>query len=364
MHALRETQPNSTFIGVGGEKMTAIGMNNVVDIDHFSVNGLVEPIKRLPSLYRDLKLLVERISQENVDVHVGVDFNVFNLMLEGRLRARGIKTVHFVSPSVWAWRRGRIKKIKRVVDHMLTLFPFEAEFYEQSGIPATFVGHPAADRTDPSTSKAALMAEGRAILNLQETDTVVALLPGSRTSELKAHGQMFAESAHLFQQANSHTKVRFVVPYVNAKTEATLKPFLSIYPDLDVMFKHNMSDAALKAANVALVKSGTATLEAMLFKTPMVVVYMIGRLTYFIVSRMLKTDYVALPNILSGEQLVPELLQDEALPPVIAVALQKEAETSEKTIARDEKFQEIHTTLRRDSGATAASAVLKVVGLQ
>lgn len=359
MKAIAERTDAVEFHGVGGTQMLDAGLKPIVDIDHFAVNGFVEPLKRLPQLYRDLRLLVKTFDKLNVDAVVGVDFNVFNQMLEIRVKRLGRKTIHYVSPSVWAWRKGRINKVRKATDVMLTLFPFEPEMYRARGIRAEFVGHPLADKYDPSLTKETLKRQARAQLDLPVEDCVLALLPGSRGSELRFHLDLFLEAAELFAQL-SQVSLMCVVPVVHLDSLEWIRGRVNQRGNLKVRLIEGQSDRALAAADVALVKSGTSTLEALLLKTPMVVAYRIGSITYRIISSMLTTDYVALPNILSKSRLVPELLQDEATPEALAHALVEELQHTGDGTTLTNTFKEIHLELRKDAANSAADIVLGV----
>ena len=315
MAEIRMSVPEVRFIGVGGPEMSAQGLESIFGIEALSINGFVEPLKRLPSLLRILFALVREFN--HADVVVGVDFNVFNLILERRMKKRGTPTVHFVSPSVYAWRRGRIRKIARSTDAMMTLFPFEPELYREAGIRADFVGHPTADKHDPSTPKLELKRQACTVLGLLHDNTIVTLMPGSRRSEIGFHLLVFLHAARIFRDSLTTKQVTFLIPYVQPSARAMIEECVSGFPDLNVQLIANDSWSTLAASDVALVKSGTGTLEALFAKTPMVVAYIIGELTYRFVRRLMYTDLVALPNILNGSQLVPEYLQKDATPEVL-----------------------------------------------
>ena len=360
MRAITERIESVEFHGVGGTEMLAVGLNPIVDIDHFAVNGFVEPLKRLPQLCRDLRLLVNTFDDLNVAAVVGVDFNVFNQMLELRVKRKGRKTIHYVSPSVWAWRKGRVNKVRKATDVMLTLFPFELDIYREHGIRAEFVGHPLADKFDPHETKAALKTQARAELDLPNESCVLAVLPGSRGSELRFHLDLFLEAAERFAQI-SEVSLTCVIPIVHLDSVDWIRGKVAQRGNLDIRIIEGQSDRVLAAADVALVKSGTSTLEALLLKTPMVVAYRIGSTTYRIVSSMLTTDYVALPNILSKSRLVPEFLQGEATPESLANALVEELQNTGDGTSLTSAFQKIHLDLRRDAANSAAEIVLGVV---
>lgn len=354
MQALRARAPNATFRGVGGPLMLAQGLEPLESIDAFAMNGFVEPIRRFPDLLRVIRSLRDAFVVERPDAFVGVDFNVFNLLLERLLKRRGVTTAHYVSPSVYAWRRGRVTRIGRAADLVMTLYPFEPPLYERAGIHAEFVGHPLADAIEPTDQTAA----ARADLGIAATRTTIALLPGSRRSEIAAHGRVFMQTAEHLQHELG--RPLFLVPCVDAATADAVDAIVREFTALDVRLLRGGSHRALAAADVALVKSGTGTLEAMLFGKPMVVTYRLGALSYRIVKALLRTPYVALPNILAGRRLVPELLQHDARPERLAPALIAELERA-RAGSHLTEFRTLHATLRRGANQRAAAAVLALI---
>ena len=354
MQALRARVPNIRFRGVGGPQMLAQGLEPLAPIETFAMNGFVEPIQRFPSLLRVIRALRRAFLAERPDVFIGVDFNVFNLLLERLLKRRGIVTAHYVSPSVYAWRRGRVQRIGRAADLVLTLYPFEPPLYESAGVRAEFVGHPLADAIEPIDRTLSARAE----LGIPPNRTTIALLPGSRMSEIAAHGRIFMQTAELLAQTLS--RPLFVVPCVDDATAREVDRIAREFASLDVRVLRGDSHRALAAADVALVKSGTGTLEAMLFGKPMVVTYRLGALSYRIVKALLRTPYVALPNILAGRRLVPELLQDDAQPERLARALLAELERA-RAGTHVTEFKALHASLRRGANQRAAAAVLALI---
>jgi len=354
MRALRAQYPDVRFRGVGGAQMLQQGLEPLVPMSAFAMNGFVEPIRRFPDLLRVIRTLRSAFVVDPPDVFVGVDFNVFNLLLERLLKRRGIATVHYVSPSVYAWRRGRVDRIGRAADLVLTLYPFEPQFYSHRGVRAEFVGHPLADVIDPSDAT----AQARAALGIAADRLAFALLPGSRMSEIRAHGELFMATAQCLEQTLGGAL--YLIPCVDERTEAALAVIRARYPDLDVRILRGDAHRVLAAADAALVKSGTGSLEAMLFGKPMVVTYRLGALSYRIVKALLRTPYVALPNILAGKRLVPELLQNDARPESLARALLDElarARSGEQLA----EFRALHATLRRGADERAAAAVLSMI---
>ncbi len=359
MRALRRHVPDVEFSGVGGERMVAAGLTPRADMARLNINGFVDPLKRLPDLLRLLSDLVRHFTAPPVDVVVGVDFNVFNLLLERRIKRRGVPTAHYVSPSVYAWRRGRVKRIGRATDVVMALFPFEPALYEHHGVRAVFVGHPFADEIDPEDGGAAGRAASRAELGLPAGGTVIALLPGSRMSEIAHLADTFlAAAARLTERLGPCT---FAIPCASMRIRDALEARCRGVPALHVHLVEGRARLVLAAADGALVKSGTGTLEAMLLRRPMVVSYRLGALTYRIVKALKRSRFVALPNILSGRALVPELLQDEARPERLAEALVDEMQRAESEADYFAEFDRQHADLRRGASENAARTVLSLV---
>ena len=343
------------FVGVGGPRMQAAGLDSLFDMERLSVNGFVEPIRRFPELLRLLLQLRRHFLSEPPDVFVGVDFNVFNLLLERQLKKAGILTAHYVSPSVYAWRRGRIKRIARAADLVMALYPFEPPLYEDYDVRAEFVGHPMADDIPLEPMR----MPARQALGFEPDDTLVALLPGSRRSEVSLLGQLMLEAAQRIQAAEPD--VQFLVPCVSSGIEAQMKILVQAFPDLPVHLLALDGRQPLAAADVALVKSGTGTLEAMLLGTPMVVTYRLGTVSYWIVRALKRSRFVALPNIIADQALVPELLQDEATPDALASAVLEQLAQARAGQGPRAEFAELHRKLRRQASLQAARAVLRLV---
>lgn len=358
MQSIRRQQPAVQFVGVGGTQMESEGLILLESIDRFSFNGFLEPIKRLPELLGLVASLADRLA--TVDVMVGVDFNVFNFKLERQLKNRGVPTVHYVSPSVYAWRRGRAQKIARSADSLLTLYPFEPQYYVHSRVDAVFVGHPLADQIDPTTNRTDQRLQARQSLDLSADSVVVALLPGSRYSEVNFHKDLFLETCNRFQQKLNPLPCQFVIPCRHAKATNVIRHEQRHFPQLDLQITTESSQRVLAAADVALVKSGTSTLEAMLLRTPMVVTYRIGWLTYAIVRSLLHTPRVALPNILADRELVPEFIQHRATAEQLATQLQLELQRARTERGYFDEFHRIHQSLRQDNAQKAASVVLNL----
>lgn len=359
MAELERRHPGARFVGIGGSGMIGEGLDSVVSMERLAVNGFIDPIRRLPELVGILRRLLARYDAERPDVFVGVDFNVFNLLLEGRLKRRGIPTVHYVSPSVYAWRRGRIRRMARAADMLLTLYPFEPAFYAHTPVRAVYVGHPLADAIAPDAGEDRERHRVRAELGLTDAPLVVALLPGSRLSEVKLLGDLFLDAAVLIAEQRPGT--RFVVPCVRPAISAWLDAARRRYPGLLLHDYAGNARRALTACDGALVKSGTSTLEAMLLRRPMVVSYRLGAVTYQIVRRMLRTPFVALPNILAGRALVPELLQNDATAPALAAHLLAELDKAHGDPEYLREFARLHDLLRQNADARAAEAVAQLL---
>lgn len=351
MRAIRARHPDVEFIGVGGPLMEAQGMTSYFPMERLSVMGLVEVLGRLKELLARRKLLIQTLIDEKPDVFIGIDAPDFTLSIELKLRQAGIKTVHYVSPSVWAWRQKRVLKIREGCDLMLTLLPFEARFYEEKGVPVRFVGHPLADTIALDADRPAARAE----LGLGE-GPVVALMPGSRGGEVGRLGALFFDAAQRLLAARPD--LHFVLPCASPQRREQIEHLLQ-GRELPLTLLDGQSHLALAACNAVLIASGTATLEALLYKRPMVVAYRLAPLTYWILKRMVKSPYVSLPNLLAQRLLVPELLQDAATPEALAQTLLPLLDNGD---AQTAGFDEIHRTLRRDASSQAADAVLNLIG--
>jgi lipid-A-disaccharide synthase len=356
IQALREKHPHLQIEGIGGPAMIAAGCESLFDIERLAVMGFIEPLLRLPDLIKLRRDLYRHFTEHKPDVFIGIDAPDFNLGLERQLREAGIPIVHYVSPSVWAWRQYRIHKIAKAVDMMLTLLPFEAQFYEQHHVPVCYVGHPLAEQIPLQPDKIA----ARRALCLDEKATYVALLPGSRRQEIRYLSQPFLEAAKRILQ--QRPDVRFITAHVN---EQRYQEFYASYkqyaPDLPLDFFTRRSQDVMAAADVVMVTSGTATLETMLYKKPMVIAYRMSPLTYRLAKWLVKTPFAGLPNLLANELIVPELIQDAATPEAIAASILDYLDHPEKVEALQRKFTELHHLLRKDSKQTMAEAVLGVV---
>jgi lipid-A-disaccharide synthase len=355
--ALKSRRAGVEAAGIGGPRMVEQGFASRYPMDKLSVRGYGELFGHFSEIMAIRRGVSRQLLEARPDVFIGIDSSGFNLGLERQMKDAGIPAMHYVSPSVWAWRGWRLKEIARSVDHILVLFPFEEPLYRKAGIPVTYVGHPLADVIPIKPRK----DEARAQLRLPSGKLIVALLPGSRRSELRYMASSFVLAAHRFRQ--EVPDVHFVCPTITRETRDLFE--LELYrqerTDLPLTLLFGHSHEALEAADLALVASGTATLEAALFKTPMVITYRQSAITSALGRALFYLPYVGLPNVLAGEFIVPELLQDRATPAALAEALLdllRDTAAQKKQIAR---FYEFHETLRQNTAQKAADAVLSVL---
>ena len=355
IRALRKQFPKAIFEGIGGPKMQAEGFQSLFQMDRLSVMGFVEPLKRLPELLRMRRMVIKRYLENKPAAFIGIDSPDFNANIEFKLHQAGVKTVHYVSPSVWAWRQGRIKKIKKSVDLMLCLLPFEAAFYEQHQVPVRFVGHPLAGQfaSQPDTEAA------RQQLTLDSDRPVLCIMPGSRAGEVDMMSEVFLDTAKSL--VASVAGLQLVIPAANNARYAQLREILATRPELEISLILQQSHTAMAASDAVLLASGTTALEAMLLKKPMVVSYKLGALTYKLVSPFIKTPFVSIPNLLANKMLVPELIQDQAKVSQLATAV-LDALDDAKRPALVACFDELHQQLAVESGVIAASAIAGLVG--
>lgn len=353
--ALRSYYPDAEFVGIGGAEMLELGFRSLAPMERLSVMGFTEPIARLPELFGIKKKLREFYRDNQPLFFIGIDSPDFNLRLEVELKALDIKTVHYVSPSVWAYRKKRIHKIKAAVDLMLTLFPFETEIFKQHNIDVKCVGHPLADTIGFEDQR----STARKKYQLEADDSVIALMPGSRGGEIKRLAPVFFAAA--IESLQHCPELKFIIPYSSAETRVQINDELkavNIFPG-DQFRLVDDSHQAISAANLVVLASGTATLEAMLLRRPMIVCYKLAALTYMIASRIVKIPYVALPNLLAQKELVPEYLQNN----VTVENLRDEiVRFMAGTSNHDEllsEFEQIHRSLRLDASRQAAAAIAK-----
>lgn len=353
---VRQRWPDLQSFGIGGPQMAAQGFKAWWPSEKLAVRGYVEVLRHYREIVGIRAQLQQRLlSTERPDVFIGVDAPDFNLDLEANLKAGGVRTVHFVCPSIWAWRADRVEKIRRSADHVLCIFPFEPELLARHDIPATYVGHPLANVIPLEPDRAA----ARLALELREEETVIAILPGSRASEVQYLAQVFFETAVRLRSACPG--IRFVVPAVPAlrgRIEAAARS-AGLGAELQVVA--GQSHTALAACDVTLIASGTATLEAALFKRPMVIAYNMNWLSWQIMRRKQLQPWVGLPNILCGEFVVPELLQEAASPEALAQGVLDWLDAPERIEALQQRFTTLHHTLRRDTAQLATDAIEKVL---
>jgi lipid-A-disaccharide synthase len=357
INAIRRRYPDAVFEGIAGPKMIAAGCSAIYPAEKLAVMGFVEVLRHLRELLAIRAHLFNHFTANPPDLYIGIDAPDFNLALERRLKEAGISAMHYVSPSVWAWRRGRLKKIGHSVDRMLTLFPFEAELYRQHNIPVTFVGHPLADQIPLEIDRQAVRQQ----LGLPDGKRVIALLPGSRRSEMRFLGADFIRAAHWLSR--QHSDLHFVVPLVNTALRQMFEAFLREEgSDLPITLLDGHSHEAMAAADAVLLASGTATLEALLLKRPMVVAYRLAPVTYWLAKRLLRVPWYSLPNNLAGRKLVEEITQDEVTGENLGRAL---LELLDRPAGEEQRriYDEIHQQLRRDASERAADAVLAQIGI-
>jgi len=353
IQALKKKRTDIEFVGIAGPKMMSEGALSLFSMERLSVRGYIEVIKHLFGLLRLRRQLLKHFLSNRLDLFIGIDAPDFNFWLERKLKRNDIKTIHYVSPSVWAWRKNRIKKIKNAVSHMLALFPFEPALYHGAGIPVTYVGHPLADilPMEPDTSAA---REG---LKLKSSALVVAMLPGSRQSEVQQHAELFVKTAKLIYA--EYPNAIFLVPLITRETRQIFE--LAIFHEneslpIQILFGH--AHDAMEASDVVIVASGTATLEAALLKKPMVITYRMSKVSWQILKRMRLQPYVGLPNILAEKFIVPELLQDDSTPEKLAEATIKLISDTTYISEIKAEFTKIHFSLKQNSAEKAANVIL------
>ncbi|KQN58217.1 lipid-A-disaccharide synthase [Erwinia sp. Leaf53] len=355
IRALKQQHPDARFVGVAGPLMQAEGCEAWYEMEELAVMGIVEVLGRLRRLLQIRRDLTRRFSALKPDVFVGIDAPDFNITLEGRLKQRGIRTIHYVSPSVWAWRQKRVFKIGRNTDLVLAFLPFEKAFYDRFNVPCRFIGHTMADAMPIVADKQAARRE----LGIAPDALCLALLPGSRGAEVEMLSADFLKTAMLLR--DKHPALEIVVPLVNPKRREQFELIKAqVAPDLPMHLLDGQGRAAMVASDAALLASGTAALECMLAKCPMVVGYRMKPFTFWLAKRLVKTDYVSLPNLLAGRELVPELLQDECQPDRLAAALEPLLSGGDTRDALLATFAELHQQIRWDADQQAAAAVLEL----
>ena len=353
--AVKAQYPDAEFVGIGGPKMKALGCESLFDMEELAVMGLVEVLGRLPRLLKVKAQLVKYFTDNPPDVFVGIDAPDFNLRLELDLKQAGIKTVHYVSPSVWAWRQKRIFKIEAATNLVLAFLPFEKAFYDKFNVPCEFIGHTLADAIPLVSEK----APARELLGLEQDKKWLAVLPGSRGSELKMLSQPFIETCKRLHK--THPDLGLVVALVNQKRrEQFEQAWQEFAPELDFTLVDDTARTVITAADAVLLASGTVALECMLIKRPMVVGYKVNAITAFIARRLVKTDYVSLPNILAEQEIVKEYLLEECTPDNLAPEVERLLGSDGQQMI--DKFTEMHHWIRKDADTQAANAVLALIG--
>ena len=355
---LRAARPALQCAGIGGPAMAAAGFDRWWDVSALSVMGYAEVLRAYPRLVRMRRALGDRLIDWRPDVFVGVDAPDFNLGLETRLRAAGLRVAHFVSPSIWAWRGERIEKIRQAVDHMLLVFPFEEALYAKAGIPATYVGHPLADAIPLQVD-----TEGaRLRLGLEPARTTVALLPGSRAGEVAQMGGVFLRTAAWLHARRAD--LQFVLPAAGAALYERLQQeiaAMALPEGLRLTLVQGRSHEALAAADTVLVASGTATLEAALFRRPMVIAYRLAWLSYRIMHKRGYLPWIGLPNILAGDSVVPEFIQQAATPEAMGAALLAQLDDERARARIAERFEAMHLSLRCGCAQRTADVLLELI---
>jgi lipid-A-disaccharide synthase len=355
---LRPQLPDARFHGIGGPCMKEQGFVSDIEMERLTVRGLFEVIPRYPEIKGIQNTLRDRLLKERPAVFIGADYPGFNLGLEMQLRDAGIPTMHFISPQIWAWRGGRIKKIQKAVSHMLVIFPFEEEIYQKAGVPVTYIGHPLAEMIPLAPDEAL----ARRKLGLPEDGNVVTLMPGSRMAELKYLAVPFVAAARLLLERDK--SLRFVVPMAGDKQRAYFNELIDKagLSDVPLLLVDGQSHDAIAAADAVLVASGTATLEVALFKKPMVIAYKVMRASWEIMRHMGYQPWIGLPNILAREFLVPELLQNDVTPEKLADAVWQQLSDAPARLRLIQRFTDMHHSLLRNSAQESAAAVMRVLG--
>ena len=358
MQAVQAAFPGVSFFGIGGPRMQGLGMEVWFPMEKLAVRGFVEVVKHYPEISAIRRKLKARLLASKPDLFIGIDAPAFNLDLETGLKKRGVPTIHYVCPQFWAWDRGRLPRIQRAVSRILALFPFEVPLLDAGGVPATFVGHPMAEELPEVPDQDAMREQMR----LPRKGLVIALLPGSRQVEVKAMAGLFVKTARSLLEQKP--QAQFLVPLVSRETRIIFEH--ALYRDapdglpLTILYGHARD--AMTAADAVLVASGTATLEAALLKRPMVITYKLPKITYWIAKRRIYLPFVGLPNVLAGEFIVPELLQDAATPSSLTEAMVRILDDKDRRLQMEARFLDLHRSLKQDSAQKVVEAIALVLG--
>ena len=360
IRALKVRYPQARFIGIAGKQMLAEGCETLADMEEIAVMGLAEVVKHLPRLLKIRNLVVQTMLAEKPDIFIGIDAPDFNLYVEEKLKAQGIKTVHYVSPSVWAWRQKRIYKIARATNMVLAFLPFEKAFYDRFSVPCRFVGHTMADAIPLKPNR----AEACNALHIDANQRYVAILVGSRGAELEFLAEPFLKTALLLKE--KYPDLQFLVPLINEKRRRQFEQIKAdIAPELELILLDGQARQAMIAAEATLLASGTAALECMLCKSPMVVGYRMKPLTYWLAKRLVKTKYISLPNLLADEMLVPEMIQEDCTAEKLAEKLIPYLEQNESAVQNRhvliQRFINLHKMIQCDADQQAAQAVIELL---
>ena len=358
INSIKEQLPDAIFEGIAGPKMVKAGCLNWFDSSELSVMGIFGVLKHLPRIFLIRRRIIKRILNNPPDAFIGIDSPDFNLTLEKKLKNKGIKTIHVVSPSFWAWRKNRVRFLNQSTDLLLCLFPFEEDLLRQHNVNAIFIGHPLADSVDHSID----ISSVRNALQLDaQTKTVITLMPGSRNTEIKRHAELLFEAADLISK--KYDFVEFVVPVVNDSIEQVLKKILTDrFHNLKVVITDNAT-LALSACDLVITKSGTATLEAALYKKPVIVVYKMSSLSYWFlrIFKIVQTKYISLPNILLGKEVVPELIQKKAHPETIFNESLLYLSNQKVVKEVQEQFNDLYLELKKNASMLAATAIINTI---
>ncbi len=353
--SLKKTFPQATFVGIGGEKMITEGFDSWFEMEELSVMGFFEVLKHLPKLLKIRKKLINKLIKTNPKVFIGIDAPDFNFTVEQRLKEQGITAIHYVGPSVWAWRENRLAKIKKQIDAMLVLFPFEESYYHKYNIPVKFVGHPLANQI----SEADLTKQARSALNISKTSRVTGLMPGSRWAEVNQMIDLYIQTAVNLKR--KYPAMIFIIPCVNDKIKIRVEQAIKIFAGSDNCFKTVLKqvDLAIEASDQLLVTSGTATLEVALHGKPLILAIKVHPISYWIMKKLATTKWIGLPNILAQQEIVPEFIQDDATLNNLTQAMLEIITDTSKRDSQIKAFKQQHKMLKQDASKLAAEAIVK-----